>query len=78
MSKLALGQEVKIGDERFKIVITPQKQISCLKCAIANCFFNEAFQQLKKDNHVEKCEQLIGSGHHLEKVDDAPQVASES
>lgn len=77
MSALALGQEVKIGDEQFKIVETPPKQISCLKCDIKNCFFNEAFQQLKKDNHVEKCEQLIGVGHHFENVDGAPQVASE-
>lgn len=76
MSKLALGQEIKIGDEQYKIVVTPSKQISCLKCDIKNCFFNEAFQKLKKDNKVEKCESLIGTGRHFEKVEDAPQVAS--
>lgn len=65
---MQVGQTIKVGNDEFEVVNTPQHRISCTVCEIVNCAMNKDWQEFKKTLGVRSCEQLIGVRKHFKKV----------
>ena len=69
VSMISTGTVVSIGEDAYKVALTPEHMCSCTCCQVVNCAYNSALQEFKKRMGVNTCEQLIGVRKHFVKVD---------
>ena len=69
VSMISTGTVVSIGEDAYKVTLTPEHMCSCTCCQVVNCAYNSALQEFKKKMGVNTCEQLIGVRKHFVKVD---------